>query len=112
MVYKVKRQGLLRITEGKGYGLLMIVHTPGDVLFAISPVPELIGYEFVFVNGLYDIWKDNHITSGGMSLSEVRLFIRTRTPVWLYDETEPTKEQLELVREWVEAVAKKYRIAR
>lgn len=105
-----QREGLLKITEGDGFGILMICTTPGDVIHAVSPVPELVGYEFVFASPyeLYDIWKDDKLILPDLSLEDVRRFIRERTPEWLYDDSEPTEEQSRLVNEWVEATAQRY----
>jgi hypothetical protein len=104
---KEQRAGLLRLTEnGKGFGILIIVSMPGDVLYAESPVPDLRGFEFVFASSesSYDIWKRDRLIHTGLSLEATQNFIRKRTPNWLYDDSELSTDQIQTVKQWTEAL--------
>lgn len=105
-----QRRLLLALKDGGGYGLLSIVHRSGDVLFAASPVPELAGYEIVCAspNRKYDIWKEGRIVAPDQDREQVREWIHNNTPEWLYDDSEPTESQLELVAAWVDDFHSRY----
>jgi len=103
-------QKLEELKNHKGYGILFIMSRPGDVAFAVSPVPGLREYEIVCASpdGLYDLWKDGNIDKPDLTREEVSDWIRKATPEWLYDDSEVTVEQAELVQAWVLKLRLKY----
>ena len=103
---------LRQIQEGGGYGVLVVIARPGDVAFAASPVPELVGYEFVCVSPehTFDVWKDGAIELANISLAEVKEFIRARTPEWLFDKSAVTEAQQHLLHSWLLKFEHRYRI--
>lgn len=105
-----QRRLLVGLKEGGGYGMLFILSRPGDVLFAASPVPELVGYEIVCASPdrKYDIWKDGHIVKPNLEREQVRAWIQTNTPEWLYDDSEPTELQKQLVGTWFDSFMSRY----
>ena len=105
-----QRRLLLSLKDGGGYGLLSVVHRRGDVLFAASPVPKLVGYEIVCASPqrTYDIWKDGRIVTPDQDREQVREWIKKNTPEWLYDDSETTEAQLELVATWMDAFRSRY----
>lgn len=105
-----EKERLRKIAQGSGFGLLIIVDRPGDVAFAASPVPDLVGYEFVSASpdGKYDIWKDGGIERPGLTVDEVREFIKNRTPVWLYDDSPVNELDKSLVLTWAKEFENRY----
>ena len=105
-----QRRLLLSLKDGGGYGLLSIVHRRGDVLFAASPVPELAGYEVVCASPerTYDIWKDGRLITPDQDREQIREWIHKNTPEWLYDDSETTEAQKQLVSTWLEAFRSRY----
>jgi hypothetical protein len=105
-----QRKLLIAIRDGGGYGLLFIVHGLGDVLFAVSPVPNLAGFEICCASPdrLYDVWKDGNITKPDQTREQVREWIRTNTPDWLCDDSKPTDFQKALIEEWVREFTQRY----
>jgi hypothetical protein len=59
---------------------------------------------------MYAIWKKGRQVKFEMSLEEVRQFIYERTPSWLYDESEVTKEQAETFTSWFKAMLQRYQV--
>ena len=105
-----QRRLLLALKDGGSYGLLSIVHQRGDVLFAASPVPALVGYEIVCASPecTYDIWKEGRIVTPDQSREQVREWIQKNTPEWLYDDSTPTEAQKQLVSTWLDAFGLRY----
>lgn len=105
-----QRRRLLSLKDGGGYGILIIVHRRGDVLFAASPVPELVGYEIVCASPerTYDVWKDGRLFSPNQDRAQVRAWITKNTPEWLYDDSETTEAQKQLVFTWLDAFRERY----
>ena len=107
-----QRKLLLSLKDGGGYGILCIV-TPvgfGDVVCAVSPVPDLVGYEVVCASPerLYDIWKDGRLVTPNQTRQQIKDWIKQNTPVWLYDDSETTEFQKNLVAAWTELFFEKY----
>lgn len=100
-----QRRLLLSLKDGGGYGLLSIVYRHGDVLFAASPVPALAGYEIVCASPerTYDIWKDGRLITPNQDREQVKEWIQKNTPKWLYDDSETTDAQKQLVSTWLDA---------
>ena len=105
-----QRRLLISLKDGGGYGILSIVHRRGDVLFAASPVPALAGYEIVCAspNRKYDIWKDGRLLVPDQDREQVREWIKKNTPAWLYDDSETTEAQKQLVSTWLDAFRSRY----
>lgn len=105
-----QRRLLFGLKDGGGYGLLCIVKRRGDVLFAASPVPALVGYEIVCASPdrSYDIWKEGRLVTPGQDREQVREWIHKNTPEWLYDDSTPTESQQQLVSTWLDAFASRY----
>ena len=105
-----QRRLLLGLKDGGGYGILSIVHRRGDVLFAASPVPALAGYEVVCASPerTYDIWKDGHLIAPNQDREQIRAWIKKNTPEWLYDDSETTEAQKQLVFTWLDAFRARY----
>ena len=79
-------------------------------MFAASPVPKLTGYEIVCATSerLYDIWKDGRLVTPNQTRQQIKDWIKQNTPVWLYDDSETTEFQKNLVAAWVELFAEMY----
>ncbi len=105
-----QRRMLFSLKDGGGYGILLIVHRAGDVLFAASPVPELVGYEIVCAspNRKYDIWKDGRLLAPDQDREQVKAWIKKNTPEWLYDDSETTEAQKQQVVAWLDAFWLRY----
>lgn len=105
-----QRRLLFSLKDGGGYGLLIIVKRRGDVLFAASPVPALAGYEIVCASPerKYDIWKEGRLITPGQDREQIKEWIQKNTPEWLYDDSETTETQLELVATWIDAFRSRY----
>jgi len=101
---------LKAIKDGGGYGILCIFRRRGDVPFAASPVPKLVGYEIVCAapERLYDIWKDGKLVTPGQTRQQIKDWIKQNTPVWLYDDSETTETQKNLVAGWCESFMERY----
>ena len=101
---------LKAIKDGGGYGILCIFRRRGDVPFAASPVPKLVGYEIVCAapERLYDIWKDGRIVAPNQTREQVRTWIHANTPKWLYDDSLLTEKQIRLIAKWVDALRRRY----
>lgn len=98
-----QRRMLLRLKEGGGYGVLCIIRNRGGVLFAASPVPKLAGYEIVCASPerTYDVWKDGTLVTPNLGITEVKAWIKSNTPAWMYDDSDVTEKQKRLVAKWV-----------
>ena len=107
---KEQRELLMAIKDGGGYGILFILKRPGDTLFAASPVPRLKGYEICCASPerMYDVWKDGTIEIPDQTRKQIREWIRTNTPEWLYDDSEVTADQQIQVKVWVDAFQRRY----
>ena len=107
---KVQRERLISLKDGGGYGILCILQQPGGVCFAASPVPALVGYEIVCASPerTYDIWKDGRLVTPNQTHEQIRSFIQENTPEWLYDDSETTPEQTELVVGWLQQFKLRY----
>lgn len=101
---------LLELRTGGEYGILLILSRPGDVVFAVSPVPKLAGFEICCASPqrLYDIWKDGKLISPDRTRKQIRAWIKENTPVWLYDDSKITEEQMSIVSSWIDAVYSRY----
>ncbi len=101
---------LRALTHGGGYGVLLILSRHGDVPFTASPVPALRGYEICAASsdGLYDIWKDGTLKTPGQSRQQIKKWIRDNTPVWLMDDSTPTKKQKALFQSWATTFLRRY----
>ena len=110
--YKEQCEQLRALKDGGGYGILCILQRPGDVPFAASPVPELVGYEIVCAapERLYDIWKDGVLVTPGQTKQQIKDWIKEKTPVWLCDASETTEDQKQLVAGWFEQFAERYHL--
>lgn len=108
---KERYERLRALKDGGGYGILCILQRPGDVPFAVSPVPELVGYEICAApEGLYDIWKDGSLVISGQTTQQIKDWIKEKTPVWLCDNSETTEDQKRLVADWVKLFAERYQL--
>ena len=105
-----QRQLLVGLKDGGGYGILSIIQRRGDVLFAASPVPKLVGYEIVCASPehKYDIWQDGRLVTPRQDREQVREWIQKNTPEWLYDDSTPTEAQKQLLATWIDAFALRY----
>ena len=107
-----QHERLQALKDGGEYGILCILRRRGDVLHAASPVPELVGYEIVCAapERLYDIWKDGVLVTPGQTKQQIKDWIKEKTPVWLYDDSEITDVQRSLAADWLELFAERYQL--
>ena len=107
-----QRKLLTALKDGGGYGILCIVSPIGfgDTVCAVSPVPDLVGYEVVCASPerLYDIWKDGRLVVPNQTREQIRTWIHANTPKWLYDDSVVTDKQKRLVAKWVDALRRRY----
>jgi len=101
---------LMALKDRKGYGVLAIIQAAGDVLVAVSPVPELAGYEIVSATHecAYDIWKDGCIETPNQTKEQIQDWIQSKTPKWVCDESTPTEEQKKQFLSWVHEFQRRY----
>lgn len=56
----------------------------------------------------YDIWKDGHLIAPNQDREQIRAWIKKNTPEWLYDDSETTEAQKQLVFTWLDAFRARY----
>ena len=105
-----QRERLFALKDRKGYGIIAIIRSPGDVVVAVSLVPELVGYEVVSASPecVYDIWKDGNLITPNQTKEQIQDWLHEHTPEWLYDDSETTDEQKEMVAAWTKDFMRRY----